>query len=186
MSTNNKSLGFYRGRLYELRDLLNIVYNRCREKNIEPAKIIRQKFDDTIIKHNLKILLESITEKNLKSYNYIYNYNPNYIKSYVNLCNKYINILKLIYNKTDDVGLLLDLRLESLKIIHEENKNISNQLSIDLPDVPNKKTENISMNITDKNSVKDSVKDRISKYQNTNLNKVVTIDLKKRGIRMNQ
>ena len=31
-----------------------------------------------------------------------------------------------------------------------------------------------------------NVKDRISKYQNTNLNQVVTIDLKKRGIRMNQ
>ena len=174
----DKNLGFYKSRLYELRDLLNIVYTRCRDKKLDPTIILRKKFDRNILNHNIKLLSESLTRKNIESYNY----NINYIKSYVNLCKKYINILKLITNKTDDEGLLLDLRLESLKIIHEEYKNTENQLSVDLPDVPNKKTENISMNISDKSNVKD----RISKYQNTNLNQVVTIDLKKRGIRMNQ
>tara|TARA_B100000941_G_C27988217_1_gene294496 strand:- start:84 stop:500 length:417 start_codon:yes stop_codon:yes gene_type:complete len=138
---------------------MNIIYTRSKEKNLNTIKILREKFEKSIIKHNVKLLEDSINSKNFKRFN---QENPNYLKIYVPLCKKYISILKLINDKKQKQTLIFHLRLEALKIRDEQRR--VNQ-SYNVPSSPDKP---------------------IPKPEPQNLNRVVTINLKERGIRMNQ
>ena len=138
---------------------MNIIYTRSKEKNLNTIKILREKFEKSIIKHNVKLLEDSINSKNFKRFN---QENPNYLNTYVPLCKKYISILKLINDKKQKQTLIFHLRLEALKIRDEQRR--LNQ-SYNVPSSPDKP---------------------LPKPEAQNLNRVVTINLKERGIRMNQ
>lgn len=181
----DKNLKFYVERLYELRDLMNIIYTRSKEKNLNTIKILREKFEKSIIKHNVKLLEDSINSKNFKRFK---QENPNYLDTYVPLCKKYISILKLINDKKQKQTLIFHLRLEALKI-RDEQRRLNQRYNV--PDTPN--TDNKILNNQIENDLNYKLQRNNSQnqiqnnnYQNQNLNRVVTINLKERGIRMNQ